>query len=990
MITNAEVMRVEKKGRFPGIGEVYYHPSAVINVLSFCMLDGDRENFDVTHVKGSHFIVKNKKSGKIIKFVNDGGMYVAHMDAGKLHSSICKNTKYDITPYVLATIQTVEKNEKAHTVRDVTRAKSVLPLIQALWYTSRKDLKKILTSKSFANCPLTPADVECFYRIYGGMEGAMKGKTVRKTPLEVNVDENRTEILEQLSAELEKITMSLDIFFVDKIPFLTSISRKLLFSTARALKNREHEVVFAGIMEVINFYKMHKHEIEFILCDNEFGPLKTRLREESGAEMNLSAPNEHVPEVERNIKLIKERLRSTLAGMPYKKIPTNFKRELVLTCVSMLKVVPREAGVSDTLSPMELLTGRSLDFHKHCKLAPGSYCLVHEEHLPRNSMRERATGAIAIGPTSTLQGAYRFLFLKSGHIITRREWTNMPVPPEAIEKLENMAGDGDMEITFTYHSTTYSTADVGEPAETINETDDMGTDGINPPQEENETAPVEPNMTENAGDAEDNGPTDDTLDGVGTGTTEEEEIDVDEDQVPEEATEESPTLLEHASEPGGPAARTRSETIITGRKYLYRVADGRKMINELQFMADWEIGEVYSQFCLNKGLRLYGETAEKGVVKELLQFVQKDVLRPTSIDKLTPEKMRRALRLIMVVKEKRDGTIKGRGVADGSGQRGFINELDATSPTVSTEALMISCAIDAHEERAVLTVDIPGAYLYCLMDSEEYVFIEGVLVDLYLNADPSAKNEIVVGKNGKKRLYTKMNKALYGQMRSGRLFYEHIGATLRKMGFTPNPDELCVCNKDIHGNQMTVVLYVDDLKVSFRNEEGLNEFVKGLEKVYGKLEPNRNKLFDYCGINVDYRTKGVCKLSTPAHIEKANEDFEKENGKIRKGAKTLAQSDLFVVRDEAAKLGEERRRVFPYRVFARLLWIGVKTRPDTLVTLSFLGKRTTRANEDNWIKLERLLSYLQDARSMPLTLRIDDLQVVKWWADAAFAVHPDM
>lgn len=211
------------------------------------------------------------------------------------------------------------------------------------------------------------------------------------------MDENKTEIPEQLSAELSKVTMSLDIFFVDRIPFLTSISRKILFSTTRALKNREHDTVFAGIMEIVSFYKMHNHEREFILSDNEFGPLKERLREKAGTEMNLSAPNEHVPEVERNIKLIKERLRSVLAGMSYKKIPKNFKRELVLTCVSMLNMVPREASVSESLSPMELLTGRSFDFNKHCKLAPGSYCLVHEEHLPRNSMRERATGAIAIG-----------------------------------------------------------------------------------------------------------------------------------------------------------------------------------------------------------------------------------------------------------------------------------------------------------------------------------------------------------------------------------------------------------------------------------------------------------------------------------------------------------------------------------------------------------------------------------------------------------------
>ena len=276
--------------------------------------------------------------------------------------------------------------------------------------------------------------------------------------------------------------------------------------------------------------------------------------------------------------------------------------------------------------------------------------------------------------------------------------------------------------------------------------------------------------------------------------------------------------------------------------------DGVRIRNEQQFLADWEVGEFYTQFALKKGLKIYGEGAEKGVIKEFLQFKKQDVLRPTSIEKLTPEKIRRALRLIMVVKEKRDGTIKVRGVADGSGQRGFIDEVYATSPTVSTEALAITCAIDAFERRAVLTVDIPGAYLHCFMDSEEYILIKGVLVDLYLDADPSAKEKVTVDKYGKKRLYAQMNKALYGHMRSGRLFYEHLSATLKKMGFNPNPDELCVWNKNVNGKQMTVVLYVDDLKVSFHSEEGLNEFIRDLEKMYGKLEPNR----DYCGITMDY------------------------------------------------------------------------------------------------------------------------------------------
>ena len=42
--------------------------------------------------------------------------------------------------------------------------------------------------------------------------------------------------------------------------------------------------------------------------------------------------------------------------------------------------------------------------------------------------------------------------------------------------------------------------------------------------------------------------------------------------------------------------------------------------------------------------------------------------------------------------------------------------------------------------------------------------------------------------------------------------------------------------------------------------------------------------------------------------------------------------------------------------------MGVKTHPDTMVALSFLVKRTSKADVDDWVKLERLLSYLQDTK----------------------------
>ena len=56
-------------------------------------------------------------------------------------------------------------------------------------------------------------------------------------------------------------------------------------------------------------------------------------------------------------------------------------------------------------------------------------------------------------------------------------------------------------------------------------------------------------------------------------------------------------------------------------------------------------------------------------------------------------------------------TIKGGGCADRRKQRDCLSKEDMSSPTVSTEGIMISCMIDAVEVWEVATADIPGAFL---------------------------------------------------------------------------------------------------------------------------------------------------------------------------------------------------------------------------------------------------------------------------------------
>ena len=76
------------------------------------------------------------------------------------------------------------------------------------------------------------------------------------------------------------------------------------------------------------------------------------------------------------------------------------------------------------------------------------------------------------------------------------------------------------------------------------------------------------------------------------------------------------------------------------------------------------------------------------------QLVDCGVLLPRRQKQLTTEQFKKVLEYIMTIKEKNDGTIKGRGCADGRKQQECIPKEDASFPTPAPESVYISCDID--------------------------------------------------------------------------------------------------------------------------------------------------------------------------------------------------------------------------------------------------------------------------------------------------------
>ena len=92
--------------------------------------------------------------------------------------------------------------------------------------------------------------------------------------------------------------------------------------------------------------------------------------------------------------------------------------------------------------------------------------------------------------------------------------------------------------------------------------------------------------------------------------------------------------------------------------------------------------------------------------------------------------------------------------------------------------------------------------------------------------------------------------------------------------------------------------------------------------------------------------------------------------------------------DERKVIEEDRARAFHHAV-AQLLFVTMRCRRDIQTAVAFLSTRVKEPDEDDWGKLKRLLKYLWGTLYLPLILEIDNLNVIKWWVDASYAVHPD-
>lgn len=903
-----------------------------VSVLSFAEVE---DVHSISYVRRKCFIVHLPDGSKLI-FRRRRNMYVADMRAWARSNAA-------------ANVTTASEVERAFTRAEVKRAQEALEFMGNAGEASARDAVNMLNDGGITGASITAQDVRNADKIYGQRTQFLRGKMTQKAVNRVPVDPSLKDCdhIDQY--------LTTDVMHVHGMKYLLTLSEPLglLVVSTMGAAAPSASAMLSAIQGQVNLLASRGFKARLIHMDPQpgFRSLKGSI---AGLEFDEGGAGDHAEKIDQKIRRLKELVRAVVAGVPWN-LPKALVNDAILYGVNRLNMRRAQSKTGPVATPRILFTGRKPNFKKEFSIAFGDYVECYKPGVKSNDvLSERSEPCVALYPTGNASGSWMMFNIKTRRRVRRSNWRKMVTTQLVIDAINQMSVDERNGIVI--------------PAVFDDDAEDVVA-MLRVPRDEQQVVEEPPNtgvaqqevvrLPDEAVDE------DEPPDLVSDDDSDDSESDSedDDDDGPPELVEDSDSDDEDEEPP--PVRRRASSRIAAGVRQPAR----------------FEVNHM----TVKRGLAEYGDPAHKAVVAEMKQlFIDKQAFSPVKRQDLTEDQRKKIIRSFMFLKAKYDGMgnfekIKARLVANGS-QQDLKPKIETASPTVAMDSVMMCLSIAAKERRQVATADIGGAYLNAEMTGEEVLMeLEPTLTEVVNTFLPSVKP--FVDQHGK--LVVRLDKALYGCVQSALLWYETLADYLKSLGFAPNKYDPCVWNVNWNGNQITVMLYVDDLLITCKSDKAIDWLLKKLEQRFVDVKNSRAQDLSYLGMHIRWggEQPGVIKVSMEAYTRQVVEEFQ-----VTGSASSPAEAGIFEL-DDSLKLGERDRKQF-HTIVAKLLYLANRTRPDIMLAISFLTTRVTCATMSDRKKLWRVLKYLRDTMGMAIYLRgVGDR--VEIYIDAAFALHAD-
>ncbi|KAG7373108.1 hypothetical protein IV203_033832 [Nitzschia inconspicua] len=319
------------QGFLPGYPEpVWYHPDGIANILSLRNLS---KHYRITMDSAvSNGLRLHKPDGSTFDFFpSETGLY--HVDS-KLFGS-----HHDMWSFVT----TVKDRAAVYTKRQLEEAQRARRMQNIIMHPSDQQLSDVAIHH-LRGCPVTKHSIRVASDVFGPNLGSLKGKTVHRPSS--HVQPHTDPVPPEILARHRDVTLATNIMFVNKIPFLITVSRNIRFVTITDVLNRQLPTIEKELLKIVRLYELRGFRIASMLCDPEFEELRPTF-----PFLNPCSADEHVPEVERMVRTIKDRVRSNYVTLPFRHIPRLMVKRLVANAVLWWNALPAPDSVSDVHSP---------------------------------------------------------------------------------------------------------------------------------------------------------------------------------------------------------------------------------------------------------------------------------------------------------------------------------------------------------------------------------------------------------------------------------------------------------------------------------------------------------------------------------------------------------------------------------------------------------------------------------------------------------------
>ena len=392
---------------------------------------------------------------------------------------------------------------------------------------------------------------------------------------------------------------------------------------------------------------------------------------------------------------------------------------------------------------------------------------------------------------------------------------------------------------------------------------------------------------------------------------------------------------------------------------------------------------IFSALTMKEARTLYGDTLiDAASVEELQNCIQKEVWE--CLEPGYPLKGAIPSKMFLTPKKLPNGKIdkiKGRVVAGGHRQdRSLFQDSEISSPTVALTSVLAMAAVAAHEGHHVMTLDHKAAYLNATM--------RGPRVDMLLTPEVA---EILCRIDSKyqrflrpdRKIAVKLKKALYGCVQSAVLWYQELASTLESMGFQANPYDICSFKRVRGDTTDKIMVYVDDLFITSKDEHVLTTISDTLKAKYGAVTHTIGLEHNFLGIRWDFRTVGQVTLSMDGYVRDIVSKY-----KITKKCLTPATDNLFKCDPHSPKLSKAKQEEF-HSLVMTLYYLAKRIRGDILTAVSFCASRVQSPTTEDEQKLDRILSYLLKTQHQHLVLCIGEKLEIRAFVDASFGLYED-